>query len=161
MDEPSRTSPGRRSAALAAVLLAGLALVACGDEESADDAAEEDRAQIEEVVVAYGAAEGEEACELMSAAALDQLGGDSGCTRLFEGEGGVEFTVERVTVEEGMATVDAINEESETVVPLELTEEEGEWRISLFPGLGDFGAQPGDLAPDEPITPEEALPDDG
>ena len=61
------------------VLLVGL-VIALVDWIGGTDA-EEEMATIEEVTIAYGASEGPEGCEFLSASVLDQMGGESGCTR--------------------------------------------------------------------------------
>lgn len=125
-------------------LIAGAALVSCGGEDPAE--AEQ---EIEEVALAYGSSEGEEACEFLSASALDQLGGESGCARQFGPVGAAEFEVEEVMVEGETGTAEVRNVETDTVITLEFVTEDDEWRISAFPGLGDLAPAPTEEAPPE------------
>ncbi len=149
---PSR-SKGRASLIVLALmaLLAAVALAACGGE----DPAEAEQA-IEETAVAYGSSEGEEACEFLSASALDQLGGESGCAQQFGPVGAAEFEVEEVIVDGETATAQVRNVETDTVITLEFVREDDEWKISAFPGLGDLApATPGEEEPGSGEEPEE------
>ncbi len=129
-------------------LLAGLVLVACGGPDP-----EEEMAAIEEVAIGYGESEGAAACDFLSASALDQLGGESGCTREFESVPAAEFDVLEVTVEEetGIATVK--NVESDMDIELEFAKEDDEWKISSFPGLEQIAPPTGEAPTDDLLQP--------
>lgn len=120
---------------------------------------EDEMASIEEVAVAYGASEGAEACEYLSASALDQLGGESGCTRSFENVPAAEFEVLEVTTEGETGTARVNNTEPRgTEIDLELVKEGDEWKISSFPGLQQI-APPSGAPTDELLQPPgELLP---
>lgn len=145
---------------LAALTIAGAA--GCGDD---DDGLEEDTAAVEEVALAYGASEGADACEFMSASALDQLGGQSGCTREFENVPSAEFEVQEVTVEDGTATASVENVEERNVIKLSFVKEDDEWKISEFPGIEAVGRPPGALLPgpgaENPLLEAPAQPGEG
>jgi hypothetical protein len=92
--------------------------------------------QITEVVIAYGASEGAEGCEFLSAQALVGLGGAEGCSREFQDIPSAELTVDAVTVTGDTAEVEATNvAESGTTFDISLVLENGEWKISELPGL--------------------------
>jgi hypothetical protein len=146
------TSRCSRVALLLAALAAGATLAACGGESE-----EEATQEVEDVAIGYGESDGAEACDFLSASALDQLGGESGCTRQFEGVPPAEFEIIDVTVEEDTATATVENVESEQEIELEFVDEDGEWKISSFPGLET-------IAPAEPPPPadgETTAPDAG
>lgn len=153
-----------RAAALAAAALAGLAVAGCGggEEEDPNTLSGDDRAQIEEAAIAYGASEGGEACEYLSAGALDQLGGESGCTQSFEGVQGFQFEVEDVSLDGDVATASILNADTDDPIELELVDEDGEWRISSFPGIEQLRrsipAEPEPGAGEEAPPEEEAPP---
>lgn len=133
----------RLPALVLASLLAAATLPACGD----DDDVEDDAAAVEQVTLDYGASEGADACQFMSASALDQLGGESGCTREFENVPAAEFEIREVSVEGDSATVSVENVEEENVIELSFVREDDEWRISEFPGIEAVGRPPGGLLP--------------
>lgn len=130
---------------LALALLAGLALAACGGPDP-----EEEMAAIEEVAIGYGESEGAAACDFLSASALDQLGGESGCTREFESVPAAEFDIIDVTVEEETGTASVENVDSEMEIELGFVKEDDEWKISSFPGLDQI-APPADGAPTDDL----------
>lgn len=125
----------------AAVLAVGL-VIALFDWIGGTDP-EEEMAEIEEVALDYGASEGEEACEFLSASALDQLGGESGCTRQFEDVPAADFEIVDVTVdgESGSARVE--NVESGMEIKLGFAKEDGAWKISSFPGIDQLAPPEG------------------
>ena len=145
-----RRLPARRARVLAVALalLAGLVLAACGGPDP-----EEEMAAIEEVAIGYGESEGSDACGFLSASALDQLGGESGCTREFEDVPAAEFDVQEVTVEEETGTASVENVESEMVIDLEFVKEDDEWKISSFPGLEQIAPSSGEAPTDELLQP--------
>jgi hypothetical protein len=127
---------------VALVIAAGLG--ACGG-ESEEDA----RQEIEEVIIGYGESDGAAACDFLSASALDQLGGESGCSRQFEGVPPAELEVGEVEIDDDTATAQVTNTGEEgSDFELELVDEDGEWKISVFPGLET-------IAPTEAPPPEE------
>ncbi len=137
-----------RLAVVALSLIAGLVLAACGGPDP-----EEEMAAIEEVAIGYGESEGAAACDFLSASALDQLGGESGCTREFESVPAAEFDILDVTVEEETGTASVENVDSGMEIELEFVKEDDEWKISTFPGLDQI-APPADDAPtDELLQP--------
>ncbi len=142
--------------ALAAVAILGILVLLVGVVLAlfSGPSPEEEMASIGEVAIAYGASEGPEACDFLSASLLDQLGGESGCTSSFEGAPAAEFDVLEVTVEEETATARVENlEPNGTEFDLEFVKEGDEWKISLFPGLEQI-APPTDGAPtDELLAP--------
>lgn len=151
------TPAGRltRLALVLVALLASSALVACGGDDEEDD-----QQAVEEVALGYGESDGAEACEFMSASALDQLGGESGCTEQFEDVPPAEFEVQEVTVDGDSATASVENVESEQVIELEFVNEDDEWKLSSFPGLETVAppeGEDGELTPpegDETTAPE-------
>ncbi|HEV2075796.1 MAG TPA: hypothetical protein VGR10_06125, partial [Thermoleophilaceae bacterium] len=92
-----------RLGALLVVLLLASAPAGCGG-----DSVEEAEAEIEEVVMAYGEP-GAEACDLLSASALDQIGGESGCTRVFEAAPAAELRTQDILVDGNTATASVEN----------------------------------------------------
>jgi hypothetical protein len=145
---------------------------------------EEEIATIEEVTIAYGASEGPEGCEFLSASVLDQLGGESGCTREFETVPPAEFEVLDVALDGEEASVRVENLEPKgTKFSLQFIKEDDQWKISNFPFLDQIapseGEVPGELveppspgatppdapppaaAPEEPPPEEEPPPDEG
>lgn len=133
--------------ALLLALLLASALAACGG-----DSVEDAEAEIEEVVMAYGEP-GAEACDLLSASALDQIGGESGCTRVFEEAPAAELRTQDILVDGNTATARVENVTEGGAFTLEFIQEDGEWKISVFPGLGDFAPAP----PPPSGTPEDEL----
>ncbi|MGI8805435.1 MAG: hypothetical protein ACR2IN_07060 [Thermoleophilaceae bacterium] len=133
---------------LVLALLVGLALAACGGPDP-----EEEMAAIEEVAIGYGESEGAAACDFLSASALDQLGGESGCMREFESVPAAEFDVLEVTVEEETGAATVKNVESEMDVDLEFVKEDEEWKISSFPGLDQIAPPAGEAPTDELLAP--------
>ncbi len=131
-----------RPALLIAALALALTLAACGGESE-----EEAEQEVEDVAIGYGESDGAAACDFLSASALDQLGGESGCTRQFEGVPPAEFEILDVTIEEDTATASVRNVESDQEIQLEFVDEDDEWKISSFPGLET-------IAPTEPPPPE-------
>jgi hypothetical protein len=117
-------------------------VAACGDDD-----AEADMDAVEQVAINYGASEGAEACQFMSASALDQLGGESGCTREFENVPAAEFEIREVSVDGNEATASVENVESKNVIELSFVKEDDAWRISEFPGIEAAGRPPGGLLP--------------
>ncbi len=107
--------------------------------------------QITEVTLAYGAAEGAEACEYLSSEALEQIGGAEGCNFTFKDVRSAEFEVQEISVDGDTATAEVLNVDSGTPIDLGYVEEEGDWRISSFPGLEQV--VPTDQAP-PPAAPE-------
>ena len=119
---------------------------------------EDEIAAVEEVALGYGESEGAEACEFMSASALDQLGGQTGCARRFEPVPPAVFDVQEVTIEGNEATAAVENVEEQNVIELGFVKEYGEWKLSSFPGLETIQPPPvpEELAPTVPETvPEE------
>lgn len=137
---------------LGALLLA-IAVTACGDDR------EEEAAEVEDVAVAYGASEGTEGCEFLSASALDQIGGESGCTRVFEDVPSAELVVEETTVEGDEATVRVCNVDDDNTVELGFVKEDEEWKLSSFPGLDPTRPLPPPEPCDEESGAEETAPD--
>jgi hypothetical protein len=127
---------------------ASLMLAACGND------VEEAQQEIGEVAVAYGESDGAEACQFMSSSALDQLGGESGCTRQFEDVPPAQFTVEDVQVNGERGTAKVRNEESDMVIDLAFVLEDDEWKLSEFPGLDQIQPPPPGGAGGEGATPE-------
>lgn len=128
------------------VLILGLII---GAVITGDDDEEGDAQDVEEVALAYGDSDGDEACEYMSSSVLDQLGGESGCAQQFEGVPPAEFDVQTAEIEGETATASVENVESEQVIELEFVNEEGEWKISSFPGLETIAPPADGQAPDE------------
>jgi hypothetical protein len=130
-----------------------LALAACGgdddggDEPSAatsEEATEqlvdegpteaEDVAAIEQVLLAYGAAEGSEACDYYSAEKIEGgWGGIEACRRDTAGLQGVVFKVSEIEVDGDLATAVVSNANGSDPDPYELVREDGEWLIN---GIG-------------------------
>lgn len=125
-----------------AVLLATATVAACGDDD-----AEADMDAVEQLALDYGASEGAEACQFMSASALDQLGGESGCTREFEDVPAAEFEIREVSVDGDEATASVENVESKNVIELSFVKEDDVWKISQFPGIEAAGRPAGGLLP--------------
>lgn len=145
-------------ARLAALALAVLVGVALGLIFGGGPSPEEEQRSIEEVAVAYGASDGAEACEFMSASALDQLGGASGCTEQFETVPSAEFEIQDVTLTDDTATATVRNLAPQgRVIELGLVKEGDAWKVAEFPGLETI--QPPTDAPDELAPPVE--PQDG
>jgi hypothetical protein len=151
-------------AALAAlgflVLLVGL-VIALFDWIGGTDA-EEEMATIEEVTIAYGASEGPEGCEFLSASVLDQMGGESGCTREFETVPPAEFEVLDVALEDDKASVRVENlEPNGTKFTLQFVKEDDQWKISDFPFLDQLAPPEGEVPEElvEPPSPGDAPPD--
>ena len=127
----NRAPRALRPTLLVAALVIAAALGACGG-ESEEDATQE----IEEVIIGYGDSDGAAACDFLSASALDQLGGESGCSRQYEGVPPAELEVGEVEVDDDTATAQVTNPGQEgSDFELELVDEDGEWKISMFPGL--------------------------
>ena len=135
---------------MAVPLIAAATLAACGGDDEEEEAIQD----VEEVAIGYGESDGAEACDFLSASALDQLGGESGCTRQFDGVPPAEFVVEEVTVDGDTASASVENVESEQVIDLEFVNEDGEWKLSSFPGLETIPPPAGEdgeeLLPPEP-----------
>ncbi len=88
------------------------------------------------MIIGYGESDGAAACDFLSASALDQLGGESGCSRQFEGVPPAELEVGEVEIDDDTATAQVTNTGQEgSDFELELVDEDGEWKISVFPGL--------------------------
>ena len=139
---------GPRLVVLALALLVGLSLAACGGPDP-----EEEMAAIEDVAIGYGESEGAAACDFLSASALDQLGGESGCTREFETVPAAEFDILDVTVDGETGTASVENVDSGMEIELEFVKEDDEWKISTFTGLDQI-APPDEEAPtDELLQP--------
>jgi hypothetical protein len=135
---------------VAALVIAG-ALGACGG-ESEEDATQE----IEDVIIGYGESDGAAACDFLSASALDQLGGESGCSRQFEGVPPAELEVGEVEIDDDTATAQVTNTGEEgSDFELELVDEDGEWKISVFPGLETIAPAEAPPPAEETTTPEE------
>ncbi len=113
--------------------------------------------QITEVTLAYGAAEGADACEYLSSEALEQIGGAEGCNFTFKDVRSAEFEVQEISVDGDTATAEVLNVDSGTPIDLGYVEEDGDWRISSFPGLEQV--VPTDQAP--PSTAPEATETEG
>lgn len=137
-----------RLVVVAILLLAGLVLAACGGPDP-----EEEMAAIEEVAIGYGESEGADACDFLSASALDQLGGESGCTSEFESVPAAEFDILDVTVEEETGTASVENVDSGMEIELEFVKEDDEWKISAFPGLDQIAPPTGEAPTDELLQP--------
>ncbi len=110
-------------------------------------------ASIEDVALGYGESEGAAACDFLSASALDQLGGESGCTRDFESVPAAQFDILDVTVEGETGTASVENVESGMKIELEFVFEGGEWKISTFPGLDQIAPPTGEAPTDELLQP--------
>lgn len=125
---------------------------------------QEETASIEEVAIGYGESEGAAACDFLSASALDQLGGESGCTRSFESVPAAEFNILDVTVEGETGTASVENVDSGMKIELEFVKEGEEWKISTFPGLDQIAPPTGEAPTDELLQPPgggELLPPGG
>jgi hypothetical protein len=107
---------------------ATLLLGACGGDDEETAPAEPPEAAVEEVVVEFGASRGSDACNYGNGEFLDQYGGRKGCDKAFADEGAVDYRVSRIEVGEETAT--AVADSGDGVVELELTLEDGEWRIA-------------------------------
>jgi hypothetical protein len=143
-----------RTAFVVAVTAAGAVLSACGEDE--EDAA---RQEIEETVIGYGESEGEEFCGHLSASALDQLGGESGCVQEYERVGVAELEVEEISLTGSEATVRVDNlDEGGDTFELQLVNEDQEWKVSEFPGLAPIAPEQAPLPPQGGTVPEQALP---
>jgi hypothetical protein len=135
---------------VAALVIAG-ALGACGGESE-----EEATQEIEDVIIGYGESDGAAACDFLSASALDQLGGESGCSRQFEGVPPAELEVGDVEIDDDTATAQVTNTGQEgSDFELELVDEDGEWKISVFPGLETIAPTDAPPPAEETTAPEE------
>lgn len=125
-----------RMTTAAAALLASLALVACGgdDSEETDTAAAQDA--VEQAALDYGESEGGDACNFLSQSALETLGGQSKCEEQFADVPSAKFDVQEVSVTADTADAKVQNTESKQVIDLKLVNEGGTWKVSEFPGLG-------------------------
>ncbi len=131
-----------KAVALLAAVATALALAACGGDDGSDteDAAAAEQ-EIEDAALGYGEAEGSDACDFLSQSAIETLGGPEGCSSEFESVPAAEFEIEEVEVSGDTATANVRNVQSDQVIDLELVNEEGSWKISMFPGLGDANAE--------------------
>jgi len=123
---------GRRSVLATCAAAAALALGACGggDEEGAttESETESQEAAVEQVVSDFGSAEGTDACDFVSQAYLDSLGGVSGCDKEFAEAVAVDYEVSDVQVDGETATAQAATDDQD--VAFELVLVDGEWQIS-------------------------------
>ena len=139
-----------RVAGAVAVLLALVAGVILLIVLTGDDPKDE----VEEVTLAFGAAEGPESCQYLSAEALEQIGGTEGCDFAFRGAPAAEFEIQgEIDVQGDTATAQVLNTESETLIDLGYVQEEDGWKVSNFPGLEQ-------IVPTEPQSPPPTAPPD-
>ncbi len=108
--------------------------------------------QITEVTLAYGEAEGADACVYLSSQAIEQIGGAEGCNFTFKDVKSAEFEVQEISVDGDTATARVLNVDSETPIDLGYVEEDGDWRISSFPGLEE-------VVPTDPQAPPPTAPE--
>ncbi len=132
-----------RALTLAAIVMASFALAACGGGGDGSDTAAVAAAEqeVEDAAVVYGESEGSDACDFLSQTAIETLGGPEGCASEFETIPAAEFEVETVEVDGETATATVRNVQSDQVIDLELINEDGTWKVSMFPGLSDAPAQ--------------------
>lgn len=128
----------------------GFGLSACGGDDSSKDANEkssttaeapspaDDKAAIEQVLLAYGAANGAKACDYMAENEITDFGGIEKCQRAYADTKPEIFTVENIAVDGDVANA-AITTASERR-DYELVREGGDWRISSYPGDGLISA---------------------
>jgi hypothetical protein len=139
---PRRVAIAAGAAALVVIAILLIVLIGPSNEE-----------QITDVTLAYGQAEGADACQYLSAEAFERLGGQEGCEFHFQGVGSVDYEVQSIEVEGGTATARVLNTDPQgQAINLGYVEEDGEWRISSFPGLEDI------VPADQPVpttAPEE------
>ena len=108
------------------------------------------------MIIGYGESDGAAACDFLSASALDQLGGESGCSRQFEGVPPAELEVGDVEIDDDTATAQVTNTGQEgSDFELELVDEDGEWKISVFPGLETIAPTDAPPPAEETTAPEE------
>ena len=138
-DGPGRLVLNRGRIAILAGVLGAILLGVLINAVASGDAEEEIGAVMEEeatsVVLAYGRAPGGEACDYLSTEALERLGGEEGCQQHFLDAPSVDFDVQSLTVAGESADARVVNPRSGYPLDLELTLEEGAWRISYFQGL--------------------------
>ena len=141
--------------------MVSLALVACGGGDDGDDekaapkgpTKQQDVAAIEQVLLAYGAADGSEVCSYYAESQIDATGGVAECESVNEDASAALFTVENVAVNGGEATaVVTVEGQEGEVSAYELSREGREWKISDFPS--DDGPQT--QSEPEPVIEEEA-----
>jgi hypothetical protein len=98
-DHPTpATARARRALACTLVLAAALGLGACGGDATGPDPR---AGEVIRAVQAFAAADGEEACGLLTEAALERLyGGPEGCIRRSQSFEAGEVKVEKVTIDE-------------------------------------------------------------
>lgn len=121
-----------------------------------------DEEQIEELTLAYGQAEEAAACEYLSTEAIQQLGDQEGCEQAFEGVPAVAFEIESIALDDEVAEAQVLNTQSDEPFVLGYVEEDGEWKISQFPGLEQPIVppdQPTPTLPDETETGETDAPE--
>lgn len=120
-----------------------------------------DEEQIEELTLAYGQAEEAAACEYLSTEAIQQLGDQEGCEQAFEGVPAVAFEIESIALDGEVAEAQVLNTQSDEPFVLGYVEEDGEWKISQFPGLEQPIVppdQPTPTLPDETVTEDAGPP---
>lgn len=106
-----------------------------------------DEEQITEVTLAYGQADEAAACPYLSTEAFERLGGQAGCEEAFQGVDPVAFEVKSIAIDGDTASAQVLNTAPRgTTFTLGFVEEDGEWKISQFPGL------------EQPIVPPDQPP---
>jgi hypothetical protein len=140
------------------LLALALSLVACGaDDDGGDDKSaqgpgkQEDIGAIEQLMLAYGAAEGGDVCSYYAENQIEATGGAAGCKSSNADTASALFKVENVAVNGDRATaVVSVEGQEDELSTYELSREAGGWKISGFPsddGPGGGGSDEEEPAP--------------
>jgi len=158
----------RRLTILATLLALALSLVACGggDDDGEEKSAapqgpskQEDIGAIEQVLLAYGAAEGTDVCSYYAESQIEAVGGVAGCESSNADTASALFKVENVAVNGDKATaIVSVEGQEGELSTYELSREAGEWKISSFPSDDDPGTTTEEEPAPEPEPVEEPEP---
>jgi hypothetical protein len=168
------TATTSRAVVALAVPVLAFSMTACGGMGSGGKAAKpaaaagptraEDRAAVEQVLLAYGAATGAKSCDYLARNEITHLGGITGCQHKNGGLSAAIFKVETVAVKGDTANA-AIRAGGHTSY-YELVREDrskgiaGGWKISSFPRdgftRGSRSATPSAVRPAQPAAGDEA-----
>ena len=109
---------------------AALALGACGgDDGDTESEATSDEEAIEQVVTAFGDAEGVETCDYVAQEALDNAGGIEACEEAFKDSTPTEYDIQDIQINGDEATVTAERPKTGETEELKVLNEDGEWLV--------------------------------